>query len=243
MHRIALGIAGAAEAVARAADVVIVDALRASSTICALFQAKAKEIIVCSGVKQARKISSCFDSPVLVGEYNSIKPDDFFLGNSPVAALAEDLSGKTVIFTSSNGARLLVACRGAGRVMVGSLNNIESVGREVNTGGARETLIIAAGDMEAESDEDLVSAALIAEASGPEIDENQEMFQNQIISRVAGTGLRELFRNSTHGRELLQLGHSGDVDYCSRADVCPVVPVVEQYLELKGEIVARLRIA
>ena len=240
MHRIIPGEKGAQKAASENADVVIVDALRASATICALFAAGAMEVYVCAGVPAARKVAEEFANPFLVGEENSIKPEDFAIGNSPVAALEYDLSEKDVIFTSTNGARLLIASRGAARVMIGSVNNVEVVGQAVNTGNAKETIIVPAGDMEAESDEDMASAVLLAEASGPEIAEGQENLINHWLGRIADEGLTGLFENSVHGQELMDLGCHEDVIHASDPDVSKVLPVVAEYQQRNGELVARL---
>lgn len=227
---------------ATGANVVIVDALRASSTICALFQAGAAEVLVCDGVASARKVAAEVEGSLLAGEEDSKKPEGFILGNSPADALEANLEGKSVVFTSTNGARLLVACKNAGRVLIGSVNNVECVGRRVNTSNNSETIIIPAGDMEEQADEDDVSAALISQACGPEIDETQEAVILYWLSRIADEGLATLFEESLHGKELIELQREKDVELASKPDIFQVTPEVEEYLDFKGEVAARLRI-
>lgn len=86
-------------------NVVVVDVLRASTTIAAALQNGAKEIIPVSSVENAVKISGSLfgDVTLRAGERNAKMIEGFNLGNSPRECTREIVQGKSIIFMTTNG--------------------------------------------------------------------------------------------------------------------------------------------
>jgi 2-phosphosulfolactate phosphatase len=234
MIYIAGGTEGATAAARRGAGTmaVVVDALRSSATIPALLTAGASEVLLCPDLESARSLHNDLGNALLAGERDSATPEDFHLGNSPLEAAGADVRGKTVIFTSSNGAPILVACRGAGRILMGGPVNADRVAgaaqRHLAAGG--DVVVIAAGDHGAECDEDTAAAVLLALVIGPCFAPEQEGLVEVWRTRIAVEGLENLFRNSSHGRELTSLGFDADITAAATPNLYPALPEAVEFI-------------
>jgi 2-phosphosulfolactate phosphatase len=242
MVHIIPGLDGARRAAQMGALAIVVDALRSSATLCAFCDAGAAAIHVCSGLETARTLAASLDGALLAGEKESRIPDDFDLGNSPIEARNRRARGP-VVFTSSNGAIMLCAARGANAVIVGGLNNAGAVAdfAQSHRAAGRDVVIIPAGDGGRECDEDMASAVVLAEVIGPDIEPAREGLLSYWKSRISARGMTDLFRQSDHGGELIALGFEADVLNAAEADISNSVPLVREYVDFNGESVALLQ--
>lgn len=87
---------------------VVIDVFRAFTTQAYFFDRGAERIIPVLTLDEAHTLKAEHPDYVLAGERGGLKPEGFDLGNSPTEALEIDLSGKTVIHTTSNGTRGLI---------------------------------------------------------------------------------------------------------------------------------------
>jgi len=242
--RIVGGLEGAALAaeLGERATAIVVDALRSSVTLAAMLSAGAENIFACADMDTARKIAAREKDTLLAGERESKTPADFDLGNSPVEAVAAELKGRNIAFTSGNGAPILVACRGAARIVMGGPANAGAAAAATRealaTGG--EVIIIPAGDHGEECEEDSAAAALLAEVSGPDIDPEQEVMLARWRNRIVEAGLETIFRESAHGRELARLGFEEDLRVSARPDLFATLPEVKEFFSVDGATVARV---
>ncbi|HYW81106.1 MAG TPA: 2-phosphosulfolactate phosphatase, partial [Thermoguttaceae bacterium] len=92
---------------------VVIDVLRASTTIVHALESGAREIIPCSDVGEARAIASQLSAGefVLGGEREGLPIDGFDLGNSPSEYLPHRVEDKAVVFTTTNGTRAISQVR------------------------------------------------------------------------------------------------------------------------------------
>ncbi len=109
--------------------IVVIDILRATTTIIYALAAGAKEVIPCLEIDEARAVASKLprNSVVLGGERAGLKIDGFDLGNSPRDYTPEIVAGKTVVFTTTNGTRAMMLCKQAKRVLIGGFVNIHAI--------------------------------------------------------------------------------------------------------------------
>jgi 2-phosphosulfolactate phosphatase len=94
---------------------VVIDVIRATTTLAVLFDRGCARVLVAGDMPAARAFAA--DHPgayLLAGEVGGLRPPGFDFGNSPVELAAADLSGREVIFCTTNGTRALHACAGAG---------------------------------------------------------------------------------------------------------------------------------
>src|SRR5438132_9688378 len=104
---------------------VVIDVLRASTTICHALAAGAREVIPCLEVEEARRVAAdnSGSRPMLGGEREGVRIEGFDLGNSPGEYRPDTVGGRTVVFTTTNGTRAMLGCRSARRVLIGSFVN------------------------------------------------------------------------------------------------------------------------
>lgn len=142
---------------------VVIDVLRASTTIIHALEAGATEVIPCLEVEEARRIAASGPrgQMVLGGERDGLMIEGFDLGNSPEEYVPELVAGKTVVFTTTNGTSALERCRKARRVLIGAFVNAESLCREL--AGEKQIHLVCAGTRGQMTNEDIYLAGLVVQ--------------------------------------------------------------------------------
>jgi 2-phosphosulfolactate phosphatase len=142
---------------------VIIDVFRAFTVACYAIDAGAIKIIATSEISNAFLLKKQYKNSVLVGERDEKKIDGFDFGNSPTEIIKEDLSGKTVIHTTTAGTRGLISAMNADLVITGSLVNAGAVVRYIKTIDPENVSLVAMGYRAVHSaEEDLLCAEIIA---------------------------------------------------------------------------------
>ena len=145
---------------------VVVDVLRATSTICQALAAGYRRVLCCAEIDQAREIAAQEGNAVLAGERKTVRIDGFDFGNSPREFV--EPAAETLVLTTTNGTRLLVAAAARCElVLIGSLLNLDAVVAEVQARG-EEVAVLCAGVLGELALDDAYCAGRIAEALGGE---------------------------------------------------------------------------
>ena len=141
---------------------VVVDVLRASSTIISALDAHARAVIPVSDTEEAGKIASNLDPStyVLGGERHGTKIEGYQLGNSPREYTAEVVEGKTVIVNAPNGAQALGKAIAAERLVVGSFLNADRIADFVREND-QDAVFICAGRQNRISLDDILCVGLM----------------------------------------------------------------------------------
>ena len=140
---------------------VVVDVLRATSTVCEALRAGAKEVKVFDEVDAL--LDEARDWPgalVLGGERDSAAIPGFDLGNDPREYVRESVGGSTVFLTTTNGTKALLAARGAREVVVASLLNVTAAARACG-GNDSDLSLVCAGSDGRYSAEDALCAGML----------------------------------------------------------------------------------
>jgi 2-phosphosulfolactate phosphatase len=145
------------------ATVVVIDVLRAATTMIHALAAGAVEILPCQRVDAARRLAAGFapGSALLGGERLGLPIPGFDLGNSPSEYTRERVAGRSVVFTSTNGTRALARSRRAERAFLAAFVNLSAVARAVS--GAERLHLLCAGTRGRLSEEDLLLAGALAD--------------------------------------------------------------------------------
>lgn len=213
---------------------VIVDVLRASTTIVAALEACARRIVPCLEPEEALAARESEPGPcVLGGERRGVRIAGFDLGNSPREYTPASVGGRTVVFTTTNGTRALLRCAGAARVLVGCLTNRDAVCRAIRAAG-RPVHIVCAGTDGSLCLDDAVAAGAIAAGllDGGGFDPGDDDAPRLALAafRAAGgspAGLAAALREGRGGRNLVSIGLAADIDDCARIDSSSVVPLYD----------------
>jgi len=210
--------------------VVIIDVLRASSTIVTALANGCRGFIPILSPDQAKKKAQQFEKEriLLGGEREGIKIEGFDLGNSPREYKREAVKDKTIIFSTTNGVKTLEMAKGAHRIIIGSFLNLQAVCNYcINYRG--DILIICAGKEGRFSLEDAACAGMIINSlrdvfSGAcqEVDVN---LTAQLLYVKFGNNILEILRKSQHGRYLESIGLGEDLKFCSQLDFFHIVPI------------------
>ncbi|WP_423126386.1 2-phosphosulfolactate phosphatase [Gaoshiqia sp. Z1-71] len=106
---------------------VIIDVFRAFSVACYAYNSGVTKIYPVSDIDQAYRLKAKNPDYMLVGERNEKKPEGFDFGNSPSQLLAGNLSGKTMVHTTSSGTQGIANATGADELITGSFVNAGAI--------------------------------------------------------------------------------------------------------------------
>ena len=206
---------------------VVMDVLRATSTITTALANGCTGVYPVLSPDEGHELAASLvpGSYVLGGERGGLKIEGFDLGNSPREYTPERISGKALIMTTTNGTLAIRNCRGSYRVYVSSLLNAPSVARAAARHG-RDVVLVCSGTHGIFSLEDAYCAGMVADelqAGGARLSDLAEACR--IIFQGYSSSPLDLLHLAEHGRELIPLGFSGDLEYCARAGSTNVVPV------------------
>jgi 2-phosphosulfolactate phosphatase len=199
---------------------VVVDVLRATSTIVQALAAGYSRVICCKSVAAARELRA--PGRVLAGESDCVRVPDFELGNSPAAVASAGRDGEELVLATTNGSPAIVAAsQTAERVLVGCLLNLDAVLAAVPS-GARVTIVCSGTNGRPALEDVYVAGRLVAALGGVPSD------AARVAERVAGgygTPLEPLAA-SEDGARLRATGQERDVPWCARESVLEVVAEV-----------------
>jgi 2-phosphosulfolactate phosphatase len=141
---------------------VIIDVFRAFSTACYASDAGAVRIIATSEVQKAFELRNSYKNCVLSGESDEKNIEGFDFGNSPTEIIKADLSGKTVIQTTTAGTRGLINAVNADVLLTGSLVNADAVTSYIKALNPANVSLVAMGYRGTiSSEEDFICAEMI----------------------------------------------------------------------------------
>ncbi|HEU5041820.1 MAG TPA: 2-phosphosulfolactate phosphatase, partial [Gemmatimonadales bacterium] len=129
--------AGLAPAEVQGRTAFVIDILRATSAMCAAMSHGAKAIIPVASTEEALRLAQTIGSGdvLLAGEKNCVRIPGFQLGNSPLEMTEAAVRGRTLIVTTTNGTKALLACQGAAAVYPTAAVNLTAAAEK-----AREVL-------------------------------------------------------------------------------------------------------
>ena len=199
---------------------VVVDVLRASSTIVQALAVGYPRVVCCESVATARELRA--PGRVLAGETACVRVPDFELGNSPAAMASAGRRGEELVLATTNGSPAVVAAsRSAKRVLIGSLLNLSAVLAALPTDAG--VAIVCSGTNGRPALEDVYLAGrLVAALAGVPSD------AARVAERVA-SGYRtplEALAASEDAAQLRATGQERDIAWCAREAVVEVVPEV-----------------
>ena len=212
----------------RAPTAIVVDVIRATSTIAQALASGYRRVLCCAEVAEARELGERLGEAVLAGERKAVAIPGFDLGNSP-REFTEPL-GETLVLTTTNGTRaILAAAASAEAVLVGSLLNLDAVAAAGRGGGDVE--IVCAGLDGRFTIDDAYCAGRIAELLGGDRSDAAEAAVRLARSFAdAGAGL-----SASENPEHALLGE--DIAWCARESVLDVVPHLARMEGAAAEIV------
>ncbi|MEI2718937.1 MAG: 2-phosphosulfolactate phosphatase [Gemmatimonadales bacterium] len=213
--------------------VVVVDILRATTSITAALHHGARAVIIAAETDEAITLAQSLDRSdvLLAGERHCVRIPGFQLGNSPREMLPETVRGKTLVMTTTNGTRALLATAGAHEVLVGAAVNLGAVGARLRAAveAGRDVLVLCAGREHGFGmDDAYLAGRLVTEALGGRRTRkglNDAAIVAVDLVRRYGNRIDRALALSAAGRELIRLGFGADVEAAAQVDAHPVLPI------------------
>lgn len=232
---------------------VVIDVLRASTTIVTALAHGATGVRPVLTVEVARALAAGFgsgsgsDSGVLLGgERGGLRIDGFDLGNSPLEYARARVAGRRIVITTTNGTAAVDACTDASEVLIGAIVNRAAAAaraRELAVAhGTSNIHLVCAGTDGEVTEEDRLAAGAILDAAGrlpggsdDTLDASAtaalETFRG-VLSAAADTGaasaITAAFAISRGGRNLIELGMRADLPAAAAIDSLRVVPRLDR---------------
>jgi 2-phosphosulfolactate phosphatase len=194
---------------------VVIDVLRATSTITLALASGYERVLVAGSIEQATTLRA--DDRVLAGEVRCARAPGFELGNSPEEML-EPRASELVLATTNGAPAIVGSAAVAGEVLAASMLNLSAVAALIGEG---DVLLVCAGTDGRVSIEDVYLAGrLSALLEGPRTD------AAQIAEAVAAAYPTPLAALEASGGAvgLRREGLESDIEFCARESVVDVVP-------------------
>lgn len=215
-------------------SVVVLDILRATTTITVALANGAKAVLPAGSTEEALRIAQNLerDAVLLAGERRSVRIPGFALGNSPFEFTADAVKGKTIVMTTTNGTQALIAAQGAREVIVGAAVNFALLVQRARAILAQHgDMVILCGGRERQfALEDAFAAGRLTKVLLPEgglrrVEVNDGALASLEIARHYGERWLRALRASAHGRELAAVGFREDLEVCAEENTHPVLPI------------------
>ena len=204
---------------------VVVDVLRATSTIAQALASGYERVYCCREVDDAVALREKLGEGLLGGERNAVQIEGFDLGASPREVL--EPRGKVLIYSTTNGTRAVLAAAAAcGEVLLGSLLNLSAVAGAVRD----DCVIVCAGFQGRFALDDAYCAGRIVERLGPD-DVTDAAKTSAILARSFGSAHEALLAR-TYGPP----GLEEDIKFCAQEDLVEVVPRLSRMVDSAAEI-------
>jgi 2-phosphosulfolactate phosphatase len=212
------------------AIVVIIDVLRATSTIATALHNGAKCVIPVDSIAKCIELGRQIDG-ITAGERDGVIAEGLEHGNSPFEYSRQFIAGKTLVLTTTNGTKLLHMAldRGAGQIITGSFANLRSVCNYLTDQNQPVVLACAAWKDKVNIEDLLFAGAVIHQVK-------QHFSINCDSSHIAETlyldARADMFEfmktnEASHYQRLMGHDLEKDIRYCLTPDLAPVLPLYE----------------
>lgn len=236
---------------------VIIDILRASSTMITAMQNGAKRVIPCGTTEEAFRLreQSPNESIILGGERGGVKIQGFDFGNSPAEYSTAAVAGRTVVFTTTNGTKAILKASPAATILIGAFLNRAVIADRLLQEQRDPHLICAGTDGIVTGEDVLFAGAIVDEliandASESEVSRRWVLNDSAVmawslwrkkVADVAQGGtdpadqhgavcerLALAMRDTQGGRNLVSLGYDSDIGLCSQLDQFRIIPKLDR---------------
>ncbi len=208
---------------------VVIDVLRATTTIVTAIANGAKEVVPVNTIGFAMKVSgNAFGGKTLLGgERNAKKIEGFALGNSPLEYSADVVKDKSIVLYTTNGTKAIVRAKYSENLFICSFQNVNAIAREL-AGLNQDVEIVCAGSHGMFSLEDSVcTGCLIGTLENyvtgltySDASKCSLMLYDKYKNDLTG-----MLKESEHGKLLIEYGYERDLEFASKVNVQHIIPV------------------
>jgi 2-phosphosulfolactate phosphatase len=213
--------------------VIVIDQIRASTTITTALDLGCSELVLAGDVETARRLR-LEHGHLLAGEQQAVKPADFDFDNSPSELSRSDIRGRSLVLCSTNGTAVVTRLRTADHLLIGCLRNARAVaGAALRLAGATGSIqAVCCGTRGAFALDDAVAAGVIvgrigelAAGIGRQV-ELTDAARAAVMIRRSFPSLLAAMTDSAGGRTLVRVGARDDIGFCAEVDASETAPVL-----------------
>jgi 2-phosphosulfolactate phosphatase len=218
---------------------VVIDVIRATSTMVQALANGARGIFPTVSTEEAIKLASSLGrkDTILCGERKGMKVEGFDLGNSPWEFIPDVVGGKQLVMSTTNGTRAFLAVEGADQILAACFMNLSAVAHALSE--AEDVLVVCAGKEDCFSLDDALCAGklikTVVEGREAEVVLNDA---GRVALEVASAYpvTADFLRSTAAGAALDTIGLGGDLELCASLDRYSTVPEMkERQIKLQDE--------
>jgi 2-phosphosulfolactate phosphatase len=204
--------------------VVVVDILRATSCMTTAFAHGIESITPFAKLDDCLAMKS--KGYFTAGERDGKKVEGFDLGNSPFEYMEENLKGKKIAFTTTNGTQAIAKSAGAKEIIIGSFLNLSAVADYLKN-LPYPVLVVCAGWKGKVNLEDTLFAGALVELLKDHTEPDCDApLAAQHLYNMAKQDLFYFLKESSHVKRLAKLNIYKDIQFCLTCDQYNLVPVL-----------------
>lgn len=204
---------------------VAIDVLRATTAVCAAFQAGCREVVPLETLDAMPRFRSLGYKAAAERGGKKLPGSDY--GNSPTEYLRNDMSGVRLAYSTTNGTVCITRAADASLTLVGAFANLTALTGRLRADG-RDTVLLCSGWRNDFCIEDtLMAGALIERLSDVATPHGDAALMALALWQQAKDNLTGYCRRCSHVHRLEGFGAGEDIAFALRIDTCPVVPVLK----------------
>lgn len=204
---------------------VAIDLLRATTAICAAFQAGCVEVVPLDNLEALDAYRPL--GYHLAAERNGSKVAGAEYGNSPTEYLRHNLSGQRIAYSTTNGTVSILKAADADLTFVGAFVNLHALSTRLQH-DAQDVVLLCSGWKNDFCLEDTLVAGALIDALGDVVEPHGDAAAMSLaLWKACGGDPLTYCANATHVLRLQRLGAEADIPFAFKQDTCPVVPVLK----------------
>ena len=205
-------------------NVIVIDVLRATSTINTILFSGAKSVRPVESLEECMKLRD--KGYVIMAERMGKKVEGFDYGNSPTKIKRDLFEGKNVGIATSNGTKAIVKTKGSHITLIGSFLNLSKVIEYLNS-NKRDILLVCSGWKGSTNLEDtLCAGAIIAGLENFEYKSDTVIISKKLYDQSEDDILSNM-KKSSHAKRLSGYDNIKDIEFCSQVDTQEVLPYLD----------------
>lgn len=211
-------------------NVVVIDILRATSTICTALHHGAKAVVPVTTIEECLSYKN--ENTLLACEREGKIAEGFVHGNSPMEYTEDIIKDKLLVLTTTNGTRCINMSRGARNIVAGSFLNLNAI-VEFLSQEKRDTILFCSGWKDQFSLEDTLFAGAVVDRLAQEFNWNNDpAFSAFQLYQSAKSDLLAFVKNSSHYQRLAAHGVSKDIAFCMNQSLFNLIPILNSKNQL-----------
>lgn len=207
---------------------VVIDVFRATTSMIVAIENGAEKIIPTISLQDARSLKN--KAYLIAGEQDGIKLDFADFGNSPVDFSPGRVTGKTIVFFTTNGTKAIEMAKQNKTLLLAAFINVDAISGYLSAGGGN-VLLFCAGWKNKFSLEDTLCAGAIIEKlveGGTHRIDNDAAIATYKLWLGVKSNLKSVVIESEHAKRLMKLGYSNDIDHCLQLNSSGIIPAYNE---------------